>query len=92
MVVLVGAIGMAAIRDLHAETVAEGRSGQADSEGLSLITGHCTSCHGVDQIFMQRKNAEDWKDTVQRMIDRGTDVTEAEQEVITQYLIANYPI
>jgi mono/diheme cytochrome c family protein len=104
MIVLMVGIGVATIPELHAAgAVAEEQPAQdasasaeqaasADSEGLSLITGRCTSCHGVDQIFMQRKNAEDWKDTVQKMIDRGTDVTEAEQEVITQYLIENYPI
>jgi cytochrome c5 len=98
MIVLVGFIGTAAVRDLHAAAVGEGQPGQEPSASaeqpepaaLSLIRTRCTACHGVDQVFLQRKNEEDWRDTIQRMIDRGTDVTEEEQEVITQYLIENY--
>jgi mono/diheme cytochrome c family protein len=101
MVAVVGCIAMVIARDLHAADAPEGQpaqaaatpteqSAQAEPAGLSLIIDRCTGCHGIDQIFLQHKSPEDWKVTVQTMIDRGTDVTEAEQEVITQYLIENY--
>lgn len=103
MVAVMGCIAMATVRDLQAAAAPEGQpqpaqaastpaeqSEQAEPVGLSLISDRCTACHGTEQIFQQRKSPEDWKDTVQTMIDRGTDVTEAEQEAITQYLIENY--
>lgn len=101
MVALIGCIGMATVRDLHAAAASEGQpeqaasapaeqSAQAEPVGLSLITDRCTACHGTDQIFLQRKSPEEWKDTVQTMIDRGTDVTVAEEKAIIQYLIENY--
>jgi hypothetical protein len=101
MVVAMGCIAMSTVRDLHAAAAPEGQleqsaatqaeqSAQAEPAGLSLISDRCTGCHGIDQIFLQHKSPEDWKVTVQTMIDRGTDVTEAEQDVITQYLIENY--
>lgn len=101
MVAMIGCIAMATVRELHAAAAPEGQpaqaaaapaeqSAQAEPAGLSLISDRCTACHGTEQIFQQRKSPEDWKDTVQTMIDRGTDVSEAEQEAITQYLIENY--
>jgi len=101
MVAMMGCIGMASVQDLHAVAAVEDQPAQAASGpaeqraqtepvGLSLIRDRCTGCHGIDQIFLQRKSPGDWEKTVRTMIDRGTDVTEAEQEVITQYLIENY--
>lgn len=102
MVAVMGCIAMmVTVRDLHAAAAPQGQpaqeaatpaeqSAQAEPAGLSLISDRCTGCHGIDQIFLQHKSPEDWKVTVQTMIDRGTDVTEAEQEVITQYLVENY--
>ena len=91
MVAVMGCIAMAIARDLNAAAATPAEQGaRAEPAGLSLISDRCTGCHGIDQIFLQHKSAEDWKVTVQTMIDRGTDVTEAEQEVITQYLIENY--
>ncbi len=88
---VMGCVTMVIARDLHAAaTTSTEQSAQAEAAGLSLISDRCTGCHGIDQIFLQHKSPEDWRVTVQTMIDRGTDVTEAEQEVITQYLIENY--
>jgi mono/diheme cytochrome c family protein len=89
MMAVMGCIAMATGRDLHAADTPAEQSAQTEP-GLSLISNRCTGCHGIDQIFLQHKSPEDWKATVQTMIDRGTDVSEAEQEIITQYLIDNY--
>jgi gluconolactonase len=65
--------------------------GGSSDRGLALIKQHCTACHGTEQIFLQRKTAEDWASTVEDMITRGSDLSFSEQAEVTRYLAHNYP-
>jgi len=43
--------------------------------GKALVDAHCNRCHGLDRTYQSRKNPDEWKSTVARMVSyaRGTD-------------------
>lgn len=60
------------------------------SDGATLLRERCATCHGVDRVESARKTAEEWKQTVDRMIRRGAQLTEAERSVLVEYLATHY--
>ncbi len=94
-VALVGCVGISAPQRAPAAAsvpqAAPAQQASAPDPALKVIDDHCTACHGTYQIFEQRKSAKDWAETVQTMIDRGSDVTPEQQAQITAYLTKTYP-
>jgi hypothetical protein len=60
------------------------------SEGQVLLEGRCTECHRLAQITDQDLTNEEWEATVDRMILRGAELTEAERDVLVDYLARRY--
>ena len=58
--------------------------------GLDLINQRCIYCHSTAQIFTTRKSPQEWAQTVQKMADRGAEVSPDEQNVIVSYLAKNF--
>jgi gluconolactonase len=56
-----------------------------------LIDRRCTSCHGTQQIYQERKTAKGWADTVEKMINMGADLSDDEASMVTHYLTEHYP-
>ncbi len=45
-----------------------------EGEGKAIATENCQACHKLTNLTKAHKNLDDWKDTVQTMIDRGANV------------------
>ena len=64
----------------------------ADVEkGRVALTQVCQGCHGggiMRMLEVRKKSADEWRDTVYRMIGRGAQVFPDEIEPITAYLVA----
>ncbi len=62
------------------------------SVGRALVDTHCARCHNLDRVYQTRQSPEDWRTTVQRMVDyaSGTDgfFKPGEDERIIQFLSA----
>jgi mono/diheme cytochrome c family protein len=66
-----------------------GESG-GDLSGEELLEARCAQCHGLDPVETASKTEAEWEDTVQRMIGKGAELTDAEAETLVQYLAETY--
>ena len=60
-------------------------------DGQSLLQERCTKCHGLGGVERAKKTEEEWKATVERMVGKGAQLNEAEQELVIKYLAETYP-
>ncbi|MCX7855500.1 MAG: hypothetical protein N2556_05950 [Anaerolineae bacterium] len=60
------------------------------SDGATLLRERCTACHTLDRVESARKALEEWEQTVDRMVRRGAQLTEAERAVLVKYLAERY--
>ena len=60
-------------------------------DGKSLLEERCTRCHDLGRVERARKTEEEWKATVERMVGKGAQLNEAEQELVIRYLAETYP-
>lgn len=58
--------------------------------GRDLIERSCVNCHDIYMIVGTRRAPRDWAQIVNRMADRGAEVTPEELQVIEEYLVANF--
>jgi mono/diheme cytochrome c family protein len=63
----------------------------ATLDGQSLLQERCTVCHGLGGVERSEKTEEEWKATVERMVGKGAELDEAEQELLIKYLAETYP-
>jgi cytochrome c553 len=57
----------------------------------AVIERACTVCHGVDYILTKKASAQEWENTVNTMVSRGADLSDAEIPVVVKYLATNFP-
>ncbi|MDH4135871.1 MAG: hypothetical protein OEW09_04015 [Anaerolineae bacterium] len=63
----------------------------ATIDGKSLLQERCTVCHDLGRVERAKKTEEEWKATVERMVGKGAQLDEAEQELLIKYLAETYP-
>lgn len=56
----------------------------------SIINEQCVTCHGLSRITSTKASLEQWQSIVERMIQKGAKLTDAEKAVLVQYLADNY--
>jgi mono/diheme cytochrome c family protein len=61
-----------------------------DGDGKAIATENCQACHKLTNLTKAHKNLDDWKETVQTMIDRGANVPEDKVDILVQYLAKNF--
>jgi mono/diheme cytochrome c family protein len=61
-----------------------------EGEGKAIATENCQACHKLTNLTNAHKSLDDWKDTVQLMIDRGANVPADKVDVLAQYLAKNF--
>ncbi len=68
------------------------QSSQASQEqrGEEALGQGCTQCHRLGPIMIQRKTADQWRDTIYDMISRGAQVMPDEIDPLTVYLAARF--
>jgi mono/diheme cytochrome c family protein len=60
------------------------------AKGMEAVGKACVQCHALRPVTLQRKTADQWRDTVYGMIGRGAQVKPDEIEPITSYLAAAF--
>jgi len=61
-----------------------------DGDGKAIATENCQACHKLTNLMKAHKSLDDWKDTVQTMIDRGANVPADKVDILVQYLAKNF--
>ena len=61
-----------------------------DGDGKAIATENCQACHKLTNLTKAHKSLDDWKDTVQTMIDRGANVPADQVDILVQYLAKNF--
>ncbi len=61
-----------------------------DGDGKAIATENCQVCHKLTNLTKAHKSLDDWKDTVQLMIDRGANVPADKVDTLVQYLAKNF--
>ena len=61
-----------------------------DLGGEELIEARCRRCHGVETVTGAAKSQAQWESTVDRMIAKGAELTDAEAEILVDYLAETY--
>jgi cytochrome c5 len=62
----------------------------AAGDGAALLEERCTVCHGLERTTQAQKTAEEWEQTVMRMVGKGAQLAEDEQATLIEYLTATY--
>ena len=60
------------------------------SGGQALMQERCSVCHSTSRITNSHKTAEQWKSTVDRMINNGARLNAQEEQMLVDYLAQNY--
>ncbi len=66
----------------------------ATDEGAQIFQEVCSACHSakvrpLDNLHM---SGDQWKDTVERMIDQGAEVPKGKKDVLLDYLAATHGV
>ena len=59
-------------------------------DGATLLETRCSVCHSASRVTQTTKTADGWAQTVDRMIGKGAQLSDAEKAVLVEYLAANY--
>ncbi len=89
LVLLLGSLLAAcgeAEEQIVAPTTEQEKAPPAAIDGKSLLQERCTRCHDLGRVERARKTEEEWKVTVERMVGKGAQLSQAEQELVIQYL------
>ncbi len=65
-------------------------SGSSSSNGQALLQDRCSVCHSLDRVTSAHHTADEWKVTVDRMINRGAQLNPQEEQTLIDYLAQNY--
>ncbi len=58
--------------------------------GAALLEERCTACHTLGRVTQAQKTREEWGQTVTRMVGKGAQLSEDEQNALTEYLAETY--
>lgn len=61
-----------------------------DGPGKAEFIQFCTGCHSVNTATTPGQTKEEWRATVQRMVNRGADGTDEQLNEIVRYLSTNF--
>jgi mono/diheme cytochrome c family protein len=69
-------------------TSAPPQSGTIDA--AALLQDRCGACHSAGAVTREKMDTAGWERTVNQMIQRGAQLSDAEKAALVQYLAANY--
>jgi len=61
-----------------------------DGDGKKIVEERCSTCHGLDLITSLKKNKDEWKSLVDRMVGYGATLNNKEQETTVDYLAKSF--
>jgi virginiamycin B lyase len=62
-----------------------------DGEGKATVQTACAACHSLGMITNSGHSPEEWKTDMAMMLNVGANVPKDQVEVVTNYLIKNFP-
>jgi len=89
LVIFAGMI-LAACGSTAAPTSSGNASAGSSAEGQTLMQLRCSVCHSLNRVTSTKKTAEQWKTTVDRMINNGAQLTPSEEQTLVNYLAQTY--
>jgi cytochrome c5 len=90
IVVIVLAVSVVSACGGAAPEPAESEEQPVAVDGETLLEERCTDCHALSRTTSAKKSAEEWEETVVRMIGHGADLNDEEQAVLIEYLAQTY--
>lgn len=63
-----------------------GQTALPDGPGKDVVQKVCTSCHDIDVAIARRRTKDGWQRSVDDMVSRGADGTDAEMAAVVAYL------
>ena len=60
------------------------------SAGQTLMEQRCTGCHSLNRVTSAHHTADEWKTTVDRMVNNGAQLSSTEEQTLIDYLAQNY--
>jgi mono/diheme cytochrome c family protein len=90
LLVLAGVLLAACGSSSPAATSAGGQTGASTSAGQALMQQRCTVCHSANRVTSAHHTAAEWKNTVDRMINKGAQLSPTEEQTLINYLAQNY--
>ena len=85
-----GSLAAGSSSDSPAASAAPAKVELPDGDGKEIATENCQACHKLTNLTKAHKSPDDWKDTVQTMIDRGANVPPDKVDILVQYLAKNF--
>jgi hypothetical protein len=59
-------------------------------DGQALLAERCSECHDLGRVERVAKTEAEWKSTVERMVGKGAELDQAEQQAVIQHLVETY--
>ena len=84
------AVAQGASKTPPAPKVAAVPAKPADDADRALVEKQCGGCHGIDQVTAKTRNASEWAETIDQMINYGAQLSAEDNKRITEFLIAHY--
>jgi hypothetical protein len=61
-----------------------------EGDGKAIATEYCKDCHALTNVTKAQKSLDEWRDSVQMMLDRGARLPQDKVETLVQYLAKNF--
>ena len=58
-----------------------------EAPAKALVVRACTACHQAPQVVARHRTADEWDVMLGKMVDRGAQLTDAEQDQVYDYLV-----
>jgi hypothetical protein len=71
-------------------TTAPSNPNTSGIDGAKLLNDRCTACHTLDRVKSAKQTADQWNQTVTRMIGKGAQLNAEEKTALVAYLAATY--
>jgi len=66
------------------------KAGLPEGDAKAIATEYCQDCHQLSNVTNARKTAEEWRETVQVMMDRGARLPSENMNSLVEYLVKNF--
>jgi hypothetical protein len=55
--------------------------------GRNVVVSKCSACHATAVIENERHDADGWQETIDKMVDRGLEISDADRNSAVAYLV-----
>jgi cytochrome c5 len=85
--------------NIHAQAATAGQASHSpakpavvmpEGDGKAIAVEFCQDCHMLTNLTKAHKSLDDWKDTVQTMMDRGARIPQEQVDTLVAYLVKNF--